>query len=435
MQFADFFVVLARIVRKKGVIFMYAQKRIALAMTAVMLLSCTACHSESKGEIGTANSESVILQERDPTLFDTYVSNTVIASGSNTAVMDVNNVTYRAWIPVEAAGEFEYCFYFSNLIDSTWDKGKKTHAGMSGSDYEILSASVSDGGTEFDPNVVPEKTVPVTFSDSISKKVTAEEVFWSDPVTLDIPEGHYLLWEWTLNGDCIPATNMSDLAYSYADEGKGKGFIYAGQVPLPKLFGCKRNVKTRLVTLGDSITQGCGTTQYGTDFWAAQLLQQLGTEEYSLWNLGLGYARASDCALGGDWLNRAVAAADVITVAYGVNDIISGPYGGNGTATPEEIDQSVRTILGAFQPYNIDTILWNIPPFDLSDKLEPTRVDYNAKVSQIAQDTGASFFDAAVLLADPEDASKTVYGQHPDAVGGKVLADALATEIGSMTAE
>lgn len=48
--------------------------------------------------------------------------------------------------------------------------------------------------------------------------------------------------------------------------------------------------------------------------------------------------RASDCARQGNWLNRAVAGADLITVAFGTNDIISGPYGGTGHATPEEIE-------------------------------------------------------------------------------------------------
>ncbi|WP_443965408.1 hypothetical protein [Ruminococcus sp.] len=39
---------------------------------------------------------------------------------------------------------------------------------------------------------------------------------------------------------------------------------------------------------------------------------------------------------------------------------------------------------------------------------------------------------AASLLADPTDASKTVYGQHPNDEGGTVLATALVEKIREM---
>lgn len=111
----------------------------------------------------------------------------------------------------------------------------------------------------------------------------------------------------------------------------------------------------------------------------------------SLWNLGLGYARATDCAAGGDWLNRAVAGADLITVAFGTNDIISGPYGGSGHATAAEIEDAVRTITKKCTDSGVRTIVWNSPPFDLSAELEPIRTEYNATVASIAADCGAQF--------------------------------------------
>lgn len=404
-------------------------KRLAcLFLSVVLLLQLTACGSaESADSSGTETSE--IVQQREESLFDTYVSNTVIATGSNTAVPVAESVTYRAWIPTEVSGELEYCFYFSNVVDSTWDDGSETYAGMSGGTFTIESACVSDGGTEFDANIEPVHTAEVTFSGSTSKEVSPDEVFWSDPVDFDVPDGHYLLWEWTVSGTNIPAIRMSNLAYAYADQGDGKGFLYTGEIPLPKLFGCKRDVKTRIVTLGDSVTQGCGTTEFENQFWAARLLEQLGTEDYSLWNLGLGYARGTDCAQGGDWMNRAVAAADVVTIAYGINDIISGPYGGSGHATAEEIETAVRTITAPFQTYGVDTILWNIPPFDLSAELETIRQAYNSRAGEIASDCDVILFDAAEVLQDPSDASKTVHGQHPDDVGCQLLADALAEQI------
>lgn len=400
------------------------KKQPAALLLAAMLALLPSCGNSAQKE-----SEE---KSQEPTLFDTYVSNTVVATGNNKTIDSAEHVTYRAWLPVEAAGSFEYCFYFSNTVDSTWEDGSTSYAGKSGGKYTIESASIADGGTEFDPNVEPDSVEAVTFSGNSQKEVAPDETFWSDPVTLDVPEDHYLLWEWTVTGTEIPCICMSNMTYAYADQGNGKGFNYVNEIPLPQLFGCKREVKTRIVTLGDSVTQGCQTSDNAYQFWAAQTLDQLGTEDYSLWNLGLGYARATDCAAGGDWLNRAVAGADLITVAFGTNDIISGPYGGSGHATAAEIEDAVRTITKKCTDSGAQTIVWNSPPFDLSAELEPIRTEYNATVASIAADCGAQFFDAASLLADPTDASKTVYGQHPNDEGGTVLATALSEKIREM---
>lgn len=403
---------------------LWNKKRWMASLLTIGMAVMTAC-----GNADSSVTEESSTADKESTLFDTYVSNTVVATGNNTVIPNAEHVTYRAWLPVEAAGEFEYCFYFSNTVDSTWDDGSAAYAAKSGGSYTIESATISDGGIEFDANVAPTSSVAVTFSGNAEKEVAPDETFWSDPVTFDVPEGHYLLWEWTVNGSEIPAICMSNLTQAYADKGDDKGFIYVNEIPLPQMFGCKRDVETRIVTLGDSVTQGCQTSENAYQFWAAQTLNQLGTERYSLWNLGLGYARATDCAQGGDWLKRAVSGADVITVAFGTNDIISGPYGGNGHATAEEIEEAVRTITKTCTDAGIETFLWNSPPFDLTPELDAIRSAYNENVENIAKDYGAHYFDAASLLADPTDASKTVHGQHPDDVGGTILADALVTAI------
>ena len=280
---------------------------LALLTTAALTITFAGCGTSSTLTEESAETTSTAAQELS--LLDTYVSNTVISTGSNTVIKNAEHVTYRAWFPVEAAGEYDYRFYFSNTVDSTWGDGSESYVGMSGGSYTIEKATVYDGGTEFDANVEPTVSAAVTFSGSAAKEVAPDETFWSDPVTLNVPEGHYLLWEWTVNGTNIPAIAMSNLTYAYADKGDGKGFLYTNEIPVPQLVGCDRKVKTRIITLGDSVTQGCQTSEFGYQFWAAQLLDQLGTEDYSLWNLGIGHARASDCARQGNWLNRAVAGA------------------------------------------------------------------------------------------------------------------------------
>lgn len=82
--------------------------------------------------------------------------------------------------------------------------------------------------------------VSVTFNEAAGKTVSPGETFWSDPVNVNIPDGNFLVWEWTLTGENIPCINMSDLTPCYADG------VYTNEIPLPAMFGCNREVKKLL---------------------------------------------------------------------------------------------------------------------------------------------------------------------------------------------
>ena len=41
------------------------------------------------------------------------------------------------------------------------------------------------------------------------KDVKPDESYTSDTVTINIPEGHYLVWEWTVSGKGIPCSRIS----------------------------------------------------------------------------------------------------------------------------------------------------------------------------------------------------------------------------------
>ena len=157
-------------------------KRLFGGLFAVLTAaSLVGCHADS----ADSGSKAEKPAEKQPTLFDTYVSNTVISTGCNTIIKNAESVTYRAWFPVEAAGSFDYRFYFSNTVDSTWGDGSDSYVGMPGGSYTIESAKVYDGGTEFDANVTPSVSVPVTFSNgSTTKEVQPDETFWSDTVNI-----------------------------------------------------------------------------------------------------------------------------------------------------------------------------------------------------------------------------------------------------------
>lgn len=362
--------------------------------------------------------------------FNTYVSNTVVSTGSNKFISEANNITYRAWIPLEEYGTFDYCFYFSNTVDSTWGKGNREgYVGMPGGAYHISSAFIADGGSGIEDE--PQNLTPVTFDGNESKDVTSGETFWSDPVNFTVEEGHYLLWQWTITGEDIPCMCMSGLTPSYAD--KGQGFIYVNEIPLPVLFGCNRTVKNTVITLGDSVTQGCQTTENAYQFWAAEISGMLGSD-VSLWNQGLGYARATDAAQGGDWLERS-RYADTVIVGFGTNDIITGAYGETGSTSAVRIKDAIESIVTVLTDAGCNVILLNSPPFNLNEDMEAIRTELNTYIPEIADaNEKVYFFDFASVLADPDNPSVSLYGDHPNDEGCQRAAEALMEQYGDLLA-
>lgn len=351
--------------------------------------------------------------------FSKYVSNTYVASGNNSLVEKAESVTYRAYFPVEEYGGLEYCFYFSNMVDSTYSDGSLAHAGLAGGDYTIESAYIADGGTSVNQEITNRQAV--TFDGNAKRNVSAGETFWSDALEFDVPEEHYLVWEWTLTGENIPATSVSNLTKVGADHNDGKGLVYCDDVPLPQLIGADRQVKYTVSAIGDSITQGCQTEFMAYEYWAAKISQKLGSE-YSLWNCGLGWARTSDAALCGDWLQRA-AASDIVIVAFGTNDIISGEFGGDGGNSADEIDGYIRTVLDLLKKEQCSVIVFNAPPEDYRDNLEAVRTEYNEKLKSTCEEYGVSYFDFAGLLSDESEPSKALYGGHPNGEGGEIVSE------------
>lgn len=366
---------------------------------------------------------SYTLGESEQNAFNKYKSNTFIATGNNYIVETADNITYRAYFPVEEYGSLEYAFYFSNTVDSTYDRfGQVAHVGLVGGAYTISSAYVYDGGTEVDSEV-PEK-IPVTFDGgNTSKEVAEGETFWSDSVNLNVEEGHYLVWEWTISGSNIPCTYMSSLTSTTSHNADSSDFKYCDQIPLPQLIGANRDVKLKISAIGDSITQGCQTNFMAYEFWAGRISQKLGSD-YSFWNCGLGWSRTSDISQCGNWLARAKQ-SDIVIVAYGTNDIISGEYGGNGGNTPQEIIDYLKIVLDELKSQGCEVILFNAPPEDYDETLESVRLEYNQMVEDLAKEYDVNFFDFASYLSDEDNPAKAKFGGHPNGEGGEIVANAF----------
>lgn len=383
--------------------------------------------SDTSSETSSEESSDTSTKPEKPvTDFTTYVSNTVVSTGNNFYIEKAENITYRAYLPVEQYGELEYKFFFTNMVDSTYAKGKNAFVGKDGGAYTVSNAVIADGGTSTEDEIT--NRTPVTFGGKETKEVAADESYWSDPVTMNIPEGHYMVWEWTVSGEGIPCNKMASLT-STASSADGETFQFCDEIPLPQLIGAKRDVKHTVAAIGDSITQGCQTEQMKYEFWASKISTQLGSD-VAFFNCGLGWARASDAASNENWLSR-VSQYDTVIVAFGTNDIVSGKYGGK-KSTAEEIEGYLDTIVSYLTEKGCDVILFNAPPQDFKETNEGIRTALNEKIPAIAEKYGAKFFDFSALLSTEDEPGKAVYGGHPNGEGGTVVADAFVKQFGSM---
>ncbi|MBE6598853.1 MAG: SGNH/GDSL hydrolase family protein [Ruminococcaceae bacterium] len=365
-------------------------------------------------------------------MFRQYVSNIPIGTGNN-CILEAGKPTRlkaRAYLRPTVCGEFTWRFYFSNTVDSTFNpRGEVAWRNKPGGCWRILSATVStapDRGCDKASEVLRAaspvtNTENVTFDGKGEKNVSPDERFWSDPVTFSVDEGSYLVWEWEIEGDGIPFTPDSQVPV-FCDW--GDGWRYGTDCPFPALFGCERTVKKRIAFLGDSITQGCGTgiNEYG--MWVAKIARAL-SDDYAVWNLGLGFGRGSDAASDGAWLHKAKQ-CDIAVLTYGVNDLESGSYGRGRGDTAVEFLETEETLIRLLTEAGVEVILNTVPPFPLDKmKTEQWRI-VNRAIPRLAAKHNLRLFDIEkVFDASPDLGGLCQYGDHPDGRGGTAAADAF----------
>ncbi len=362
-------------------------------------------------------------------MFTTYVSNTACGTCAN-YVLDLQGKTLKAkcYFKPQMSGEFSYCFYFDNRVDSTYDQGAVAHVGQGGYGYEIVNARISvtpyidfvenhpEGIARFGAD---EKTTPVTFDGKMQKSVMPNECFWSDAVRFEVPENHYLVWEWELTGDKVVCTPDSQIP-AFLDTGKGYCQEYI--CPKPMLVGCDRKVKKRIAFWGDSITQGCGTAVDAYEMWVGEIAKML-AEEYAVWNLGMGWGRGSDADRGESWLYKA-ARNDTVVMTFGVNDLLHGAYALGRSNTAGEIVCTIESLIQKLQANGVRVILSTVPPFDFTKEQQIEWRTLNLAIPQIAKLYGCSVFDIEAALDGGGYLANdySVYGAHPDGRGGKAAA-------------
>lgn len=319
-------------------------------------------------------------------------------------------VTGRCYYKLSHGGE-NYSLLFSNSIDSTFSDGSVSKANDVGGEWEILSMRVGlcrNSGDE------PDKWYEVTFEGSESKKISSPESFCTDKIPLNAKKDDLLCYEITLRGTRFPYHEEAVLPV-YIKQSDGS-FKLDKRIPLPLMIGSDRKICSKVGFLGDSITQGCGTEVGSYTHWAAKIADAL-NDDISVWNLGIGYARAYDAASNGGWLERAKH-CDTVNVCFGVNDILRG-------RTAKQVENDLLTIIAVLKAAGCQVILFTVPPFDMTGKKGDIWYAVNESIRTCLCSEADSVFDfAAVLGASAPNQHIAPYGSHPNAEGCRVLASA-----------
>ncbi|OPJ63535.1 SGNH/GDSL hydrolase family protein [Clostridium oryzae] len=317
------------------------------------------------------------MEKKLKDLFSEYASGTILSTANN-CIMDFKEVqtfTYRTYIKPREYGDFVWKTWCSNTVDSTWDDGAVSRANLPGGKWKILNAYLADGGSSADGTIVADSSVPITYNNSRSKDVEQAETFESDDVRINIPEGHYLAFTWTITnktiGQVLPYNCEGNLASAYiakgnlADQDSNDLFeACENMLVLPSLILYKKAVTKNIVFFGDSITQGVRTQKDKYEYWVSKIADGLGVE-YGIWNLGCGWSRAKDAAQDGKWLYKAKH-CDEIVICLGVNDI------GTLNRNADQIINDLTIIINRVKENNslCKVILFTVPTFDFKGQQE-----------------------------------------------------------------
>jgi lysophospholipase L1-like esterase len=202
-----------------------------------------------------------------------------------------------------------------------------------------------------------------------------------------------------------------------------------------------------VAVLGDSITDGRGSTTNGNDRWPDKLARSLqarrATAETAVLNLGIGGNRLLRDGLGPNALSRldrdvlAQAGVRWLIVLEGVNDVgtaTGARAGSESWATAEDVIAAYEQIIARAHARDILVYGGTILPFEgfanyFSPEAEADRQKINDWVRTSGRFDGVIDFDAATR--DPQKPSRLSPGVdggdhlHPSAAGYEVMANAV----------
>lgn len=364
------------------------------------------------------------------TYLQRYTSNT-LAGSSNQYYFEMQKgevKTGRVFYKIFCGGEYDYSFLFSNVIDSTYADGSKSCRNFLCGEWQILGARVcvakivapnkasfelilSENDTS---DIVFSKFHTLTFGGKPQKKVKVGETFCTDGLRMAVDKDEYLCVEITFSGLQIPYHEETQLPLFVKN---GDKWDYSREMPVPNMVGCDRTVERKIAFLGDSITQGIGVRDNSYKHWNALLAEKIG-DSYAYWNLGIGYARASDASTDGAWLYK-VKQCDDVLICLGVNDLCQG-------ATAIQIKKDLQIIVRKLKEVGKRVWLQTVPPFNYNERVRKEWLEVNRFITQeLSKEVELVFDVVPVLGVDEQTPHMAKYGGHPNEEGCALWAERL----------
>ncbi|MBQ8165039.1 MAG: SGNH/GDSL hydrolase family protein [Clostridia bacterium] len=353
--------------------------------------------------------------------FKTYSSNTFAGTLNQCFfISDGTARTGRVFYRISSGGTYNYSLLYSNTVDSTYPPVEGSYRNMPCEDWQInlmrLAVCTKEAFDKFERDgFMPEMDFKeVTFAGETVKSVSSGEVFSTDPIEMTFEKNDYLCVEISFTGTKIP--NMCDLnipGFSY-ENGK---WIESNRLPVPDMIGCDRKVALKIGYFGDSITQGIGTDKNSYEHWNAKLSERLG-EENSYWNMGIAAASGNDAASFGAWFDKAIQ-NDLVVMCFGVNDIMGG-------GSCEQLTSDIASVVERFYENGCKVILQTVPPFVYNKPMADIWRKVNEYIKNVLSQKVEAVFDNVPYLQDEgENSHMDKYGDHPNAGGCSVWAEAI----------
>ncbi len=346
--------------------------------------------------------------------YQTYSSDSVSGCANQLFTTDAQPVKRhgRTYFRLSRGGNM-YSLLFSNHIDSTYHTGYISVCGDAAGDWDILSLRVGLCAARGEE---PEIFHTVTFDKCEQKHVCAGDhtPFFCDPIPLFARGGEYLCYDITVRGACYPYHEEMVLSVDVQEE--DGDWITSKKIPVPLMIGSDRPVQHRIAFFGDSITQGCGTEYDSYSHWPAKIAEKL-DDSYSVWDLGIGFARASDAAKDLGWLARAKQ-YDTVNICLGVNDLLN-------RRTANELICDLSAATRSLRRAGCRVILFTVPPFDWTGEQKEHWHAVNRAIRGPLGDEADAVFDFAAVLGQPApNEHLAIWGGHPDAAGCAAAAKA-----------
>lgn len=347
--------------------------------------------------------------------FTRYHAATLAGSGNQSWFPLAGERTGRVFYQVFAGGEYRWSPLFSDAIFTTYSDGAHSRAGMTLGRWRVRSARIGvTHRAEKTGFAEPAALLPLTFGGESGYQPQPGESFFADPVLLQAESGDYICLEVTVSGERIPYHPETLLPCFIKT---AAGWAPSTETLFAAMLGCDRPARLRVGFLGDSITQGCGTTPNAYAHWTACLARRL-PADCAYWNLGLGYARASDAAADGEWL-RLARQNDAVLLCLGTNDICQGD-------SAERIRKSLARILDRLHAAGTAVLLQSLPPFDYTGARREAWLAVNEWLKHTLSGQADAWFDCVPVLSRGGDTPwASRFGGHPNDVGSARWAEAL----------